>query len=159
MEIRGGFARPVRLEDLLDQYRQWLREERGLAPESVRCYVQQSRKLLASLSEPVGRSLGALEPADIISYVVAACQGSGSRWSAKAHVTALRSFLRFLHVSGLTSSDLAPAVLGIVGWRLSQVPRGLPRDQVDALLDCHDTTTVTGIRDKAVLGLRGAESV
>ncbi|WP_427019326.1 hypothetical protein ACQCSX_22475 (plasmid) [Pseudarthrobacter sp. P1] len=79
MEIKVSFARPVGLEDLLDEYRQWLREERGLAPESVRCYAQQSRNLLASLSEPVGPSLGPLEPVDIISYVVGVCHGPGSR--------------------------------------------------------------------------------
>ena len=164
MDSKGGFAQPVGCENLLDQYRQWLREERGLAAESVRCYAQQSRKLLASLDGPLGPSIGALEPADIISYVVGVSQGPGSRWSVKAQVTALRSFLRFLHVSGLTASNLAAAVPGIAGWRLSQVPRGLPREQVDALLDCHDASTATGIRDKAVLtllaalGLRCAEA-
>lgn len=64
----------------------------------------------------------------------------------------------------MTSSNLAPVVPGVAGWRLSQVPRALPREHVEALLDCHDTDTATGLRDRAVLtllaalGLRGAEA-
>ncbi|MBT2514118.1 tyrosine-type recombinase/integrase [Arthrobacter sp. ISL-30] len=151
-------------DDLLDEYRRWLRQERGLAAESVRCYVQQSKKFLASLPGPVEVSLVGLSPADVTNYVINASIQSGSVWSAKAQVTALRSWLRFAYIRGLTPVALASVVPGVAGWRLSQVPRALANGQVEALLGCHDTSTRIGLRDKAlltllaVLGLRGAEA-
>lgn len=102
--------------------------------------------------------------ADITSYVARYCDDQRSFWRAKAHVTALRSFLRFLHTNGTISSNLAPGVPGVAGWRVSQLPRALPRKHVEALLECHDTDTVTGLRDRAmltllaVLGLCGAKA-
>lgn len=164
MGLDSSLDWPVVPGVLIDEYRQWLREERGLAAESVRCYSQQAMKFLRSVSGPVESSLGGLTPADIISYVVYFCEESKSVWSSKTHVTALRSFLRFLHVSGRTPSNLAPVVPGVAGWRLSQVPRALPTGDVELLLNCHFTDTATGLRDRAVLtllaalGLRGAEA-
>ncbi|MCI0144067.1 tyrosine-type recombinase/integrase [Arthrobacter bambusae] len=79
-------------------------------------------------------------------------------------MTALRSWLRFAHIRGLTPVALAPAVPGVAGWRLNQIPRALAGGQVEALLGGHETSTHTGLRDKAlltllaVLGLRGAEA-
>ena len=152
------------LECLLGEYRQWLELERGLAVETVRCYLTQSRKFLTSLPGSPEASLATLGPGDVIAYVRTTSVGSGSIWSVKTQVTALRSFLRFGHVCGLIPVALAPVVPAVAGWRLSQVPRGLPASDVDALLECHDVATCTGLRDKAVLtlladlGLRGSEA-
>lgn len=152
------------VDALLDEFRVWSRQERGLAAKSVRSYSQQAAKFLASLPAPLQASLAALTPADVTDYVVAASTAAGSVWSAKAQVTALRALLRFLHVRGLIPSPLAPIVPAVAGWRLGTVPRGLSSEQVEALLRCHDITTRTGLRDKAVLtllavlGLRRAEA-
>lgn len=152
------------VEDLLGEYRTWLRVERGLAAETVRCYTNQSRKFLVSLPTPLTLSLDVLAPADVIRYVSSASAAPGSVWSVKAEVTALRSFLRFLHVRGFTHIGLAQVVPAVAGWQLSQVPRGLPGNDVEKLLNCHDLSTSTGLRDRAVmtlladLGLRGAEA-
>lgn len=149
---------------VLDEYRKWLRQERGLASESVRCYTVQAKKFLAWLSESPELSLDCLSPAELTGYVVGASVRSGSVWSAKAHVTALRSLLRFAHVRGLIRTDLAPVVPGVASWRLSRIPRALPGGQVEALLGSHDAGSGVGLRDKAVLtllamlGLRGAEA-
>lgn len=72
--------------------------------------------------------------------------------------------MRFLHVQGLIPVSLTAAVPGVAGWRLAALPRGLSREQVQALLAAHDTTTAVGLRDHALLvmlarlGMRGAEA-
>ena len=60
---------------------------------------------------------------------------------AKLMVTALRSFLRFLHQRGAIALDLAAAVPGVAHWRLSHLPKSLPPEQVERLLESCDRNT------------------
>lgn len=151
------------VEALLAEYRLWLKAERGFAAESVRCYANQAGKFLAEFPDPLAASLAGLDAATITEIMVRHSTRSGSVWSAKAFVTAVRSLLRFLHVQGLIPTPLIGAVPAVAGWRLSVLPRGLRAEDVGALLAAHDTTTPVGLRDHAVLtvlarlGLRGAE--
>jgi integrase/recombinase XerD len=151
------------VEVLVGRYRVWLRGERGLAGESVRCYGNQAKKFLTCLPEPLMDSLAGLDAGVITAFVVAQAGEAGSVWSAKALVTAMRSLLRFLQVEGLIVGPLSAAVPAVAGWRGSTLPRALPSEQVAALLAAHDVTTAVGLRDRTVLlmlarlGLRGAE--
>lgn len=136
-------------EELLDEFADWLRVERGLAAESVRCYRSQGAKLLGSLADPLDEAIAGLDAATVTGFVMSQARSTRSVWSAKAHVTALRALLRFLHVRGLTQGPLVGAVPAVAGWRLAGLPRGLTRDQVAALLASPDTTTRVGLRDGA----------
>ncbi|MFK0297362.1 hypothetical protein ACIQU6_43805 [Streptomyces sp. NPDC090442] len=57
----GGGA----VEELLVDYGAYLRGERGLAAESVRCYCGQARKFLAALPTPLEASLARLDAARV----------------------------------------------------------------------------------------------
>jgi len=149
---------------LLAQYRDYLAGERGLAAESVRCYLVQGRKLLDELGEPLEESLRKLDAAAVTSFIMRQSRQCKSTWSAKTLVTATRSLLRFLHVKGLITAPLAGAVPAVAGWRLSALPRGLDPGQVEAVLAAPDQESRSGLRDRAILtllarlGLRGAEA-
>ena len=159
-----GETRGSPVAALLADYRTWLAGERGLAGESVRCYLVQGGKFLADLPEPLDASLARLDAAAVVSFVMRQARVCGSVWSAKTLVTATRSLLRFLHVQGLTPGALAGAVPNVAGWRLASLPRALPAGQVQAVLAAPDASTAAGLRDRAVLtvlarlGLRGAEA-
>ena len=77
--------------------------------------------------------------------------GRRSRKSAKLLVSALRSLLGFWHVHGLIGRPLAGAVPSVAGWRLAGLPRALSAEQVRALLNSCDRSTVAGVRDFAIL--------
>lgn len=162
--IPGGVSAQLSpVEALLADYRRYLVGQRGLAAESVRCYLNQGRKFLAVLPQPLESSLADLDAAVVTGFILRESVAAGSVWSAKALVTATRSLLRYLHVEGLIPRALVAAVPGVAGWRLAALPRGLERGQVDALLAAHDTALPVGRRDHAILlvlarlGLRGAE--
>ena len=118
---------------LLAQYRDYLAGERGLAAESVRCYLVQGRKLVDELGEPLEESLRQLDAAAVTSFIMRQSRQAASTWSAKTLVTATRSLLRFLHVKGLITAPLAGAVPAVAGWRLSALPRGLGGQPEDPL--------------------------
>lgn len=121
---------PVEL--LLADYRDYLLGERGLAAESVRCYIAGGRKFLADLAEPLDRSLQRLDAAAVTSFIVGQARRSACVWSAKTLVTATRSLLRFLHVEGLISAPLVGAVpagggleaVGAAAWSGPRAGRG-----------------------------------
>jgi integrase/recombinase XerD len=99
----------------------------------------------------------------VTGYVVEYCRGRNVE-SAKAMVTALRSLLRFLHVTGRAPGPLTGAVPAVANWRLAGLPRTLSGEQVEALIEGCDTDTAVGVRDRALLvmlarlGLRTAEA-
>ena len=49
-------------------------------------------------------------------------------------VTALRSLLRYLQVTGVTPVGLVTAVPSVAGWTLAGLPKALNAGQVEALL-------------------------
>jgi integrase len=99
---------------------------------------------------------------DVIGFVLGVCPGRAVG-SAKLIVCALRSLLRWLHLTGAVPVPLAAAVPSVAGWRLSGLPKGLEPSQLRSLLVACDRRTPTGLRDYAImlllarLGLRAGE--
>ena len=150
--------------ELIGEFARFLSSERGLSPATLINYLPIIRRFLAEQFAGGMLHLDELRTADIHRFIVRHAQ-SGSRGRAKNLVTALRSFLRFLQQRGVIMTDLAPAVPGVAGWRLSHLPKTLPPEQVERLLNSCDRATPAGRRDYAILlllarlGLRGGEVV
>jgi integrase/recombinase XerD len=155
MNERRGTA----LEELVEDYRDWLVTERSLAPSTISYYVRAARLFL---SEHDGRDLRSLTWGEVTGFVVRHCPRF-SVGTAKNLVTGLRSLLGYLYLEGLTDRQLAPAVPTPSGWHGSNLPRGLGVDALAALLAEGDDASVVGRRDRAVvmllarLGLRAGE--
>ena len=83
--------------------------------------------------------------------------------ATKLFVTALRSFLRFSFVEGLTPIDLSAAALSVARRRRSSLPMGIDRKTAAGLLGSCNRRRPKGQRDYAVLlillrlGLRAGE--
>lgn len=144
------------------EFEEFLRSERGLSPSTVISYLPIVRRFL---TERFGRGalrLVELRPKDLHRFIIRQVQRV-SRVHGKTTVTALRSFLRFLLQRGAIQTDLARTLPAVANWRLSNLPRTLPRRQVEQLLACCDRSSPAGKRDYAVLlllarlGLRGGE--
>lgn len=146
---------------LLEGFRRYQLEERGLTARSVALYERVVQLFLTERSEPLREDLARLSGADISTFVL---QQSGRRGvaSAKTVACALRAVLRFLHVEGWTPHGLVEAVPAVAGRR-ENLPRALDPNQVARLLASCNRDTEVGIRDFAILtmlarlGLRSAE--
>ena len=150
------------LGQLTRDYERFLSSERGLAPATLISYLPIVRRFLTAHFGNKALRLQDLQPQDLHRFILRQVP-RGSRTYSKLMVTALRSFLRFLCQRGSTKTDLASALFGVAHWRLSQLPKSLPPDQVEQLLRCCDRSTASGQRDYAILlllarlGLRGGE--
>lgn len=138
--------------EILKRYRRFLTAERGLAAVTADRYIDCLRPFLDRRMAAVQFDLGELTPADVTSFVVAWCPCLNTG-VAKLTVTALRSFLGFLHLDGVTERSLVPAVPKVCRRRLAGLPKGLAPDQVRRLLAACDADTASGCRDLAILTL------
>jgi integrase/recombinase XerD len=137
--------------ELLEQFRRYLTVERGLSAGTARGYVDIVRPFVESRVTSTGVvELWELAPADVLGFLLVEA-GRRSRKSAKLLVSALRSLLGFWHVKGLIGRPLAGAVPSVAGWRLAGLPRALEAEQVRALVESCDRSTVAGTRDFAIL--------
>lgn len=138
--------------EILHRYRQFLTMERGLADVTAGRYIYCLRPFLDRRMSAGQLDLGGMTPADVTSFVVAWCPCLDTG-VAKLTVTALRSFLGFLHLDGVTERSLVPAVPKVLRRRLAGLPKGLEPGQVRRLLAACDIGTAVGIRDLAILTL------
>jgi len=149
-------------EAVVEEYREWLIHERGLAATTVRGYVGSARSLLSHLERPDGLDLSRLTAGEVKAYVVGECRRRHVG-SAKVLVTALRSLLRFLSLAGYCAHPLAGAVPAPSAMGGGFLPRGLSLEVVAAVLASCDSSTAVGRRDFAILtvlsrlGLRAGE--
>ncbi len=143
----------------VQDYRTYLCRERGLAVRSVHARTAFAEEFVHS--ERPRLDWHHLTAREVTSYIQRRCRHATVS-ACKHTVTDLRSLLRFLHVQGRTSHDLASAVPAVAGWRLSGLPQMLGAIQAKALLRSFDRSPL-GLRDAAVvrlllrLGLRAAE--
>ncbi len=149
---------------LANEYRVFLKEERGLDRSTVYHY---SRHIDRFLNERFGagrvnlRALGGLE---ITAFVRRQAPRYGRGWAAQM-VTGLRSFFRFAQFRGLIASDLAAMVPPVANWTMAGLPKYLSTEGVQRVLGACERATVRGKRDYAILlllarfGLRAGEIV
>ena len=150
------------LEGILDRYERYLVDERGLSQSTRRYYARFVRAFLTHRFDRQPADLESLTARDANQFVLHEA-GRLCPASCKLVVTALRSFLRHLHQRGDIHADLAPGLVPVRNWRLSELPQVLAPEQVQSLLDSCDRSTALGRRDRAILlllarlGLRAGE--
>ena len=141
------------LEELLADYGRYLRVERRLAEHTVRdAYLPAARLFVADRDGLDGVGLERLSAADVSLFLVAECS-KRSVTGARDLASALRSFLRYLHLAGLIDAPLVWAVPSIADLRDRTLPRGLDPAAVRRLLAACDRRRTIGRRDHAILVL------
>lgn len=149
-------------EELLVGYRAYLVTERGLAQCTIGFYSAAAALFLQEHAASDGLDVADISAADVIGFGGREC-ARRSVSSAKYLVAGLRSVLRYLQMTGATSTELAWAVPGVATGRGLSLPRGLGSSEVARLLASCDRRRGVGRRDYAILtllvrlGLRSAE--
>ncbi len=151
------------LEELLADYGRYLRVERRLAEHTVGdAYLPAARLFLAGRDGLDGLGLARLSAGEVSMFLVAECP-KRSVTGARDLASALRSFLRYLHLAGLIEAPLVWAVPSVADLRDRTLPRGLEQAAVRKMLASCDRRRTVGRRDYAILlllarlGLRRGE--
>jgi integrase/recombinase XerD len=152
--------------DLMHDYDAWLRDLRGLRPETRTKRVTYALQFLGWLgSRADEEGLGTLTVPDFDAYLKQRCVGF-RRASIEDRAVCLRDFLRHLHRSGFTTADLSGTVMGPRIYDHEDIPSALCADVVKRVLEVtRQDLSPTGLRDYAILmllatyGLRAAEVI
>lgn len=154
---------PTALEQLLEEFRGWLFRERNLSASTVLRYENTARRFLAEQAVHDGLlRVSDLTGVDVSAFLLREF-ARVSAGSAKGRVAELRSLLRFLYLRQLLPLRLGAAVPPVGGWRFATIPVIVSAADVTAVLDSCDTTTLQGLRNRAImllvarLGLRSIE--
>lgn len=149
---------------LVLRYRRYLVEERGLSDWTVNAYGRQVRRFVTHQFGAGTASVAQIRACAVLDYVQVYARTHTPQDTGNA-VTALRSFLRFLHYQGLIRADLASVIPAVARWQMAGLPKHLSAEAVRRVLDRCDQTTPRGQRDYAILlllarlGLRAGEVV
>lgn len=135
---------------LLLDYDNYLTRELSLTSRVVQQYLAVARRFIATWVTPSSADVAELGSADVIAFVIEESKHY-STGTVKLHVTAIRAFLRYLHVTGQISVDLAQGVPSVAGWRLAGLPRDLEPKEVRRLLATCDRRTHVGLTAFALL--------
>jgi site-specific recombinase XerD len=149
-------------ERLQSEFRLYLRQERALAATTQAAYTAFVSEFLTERFGARPVDLSRLCAADITRFVRRRASTIQSK-RVQLMTTALRSFLRFARYQGDIETDLAACIPAVANWKQSTLPRALPPDQVEQVLNSVDRKTALGRRDYAILlilarlGLRAGE--
>jgi site-specific recombinase XerD len=152
-------------EALVARYTDFLRQDRGLAENSILIYAPCAREFLAyRLAQAGTLALDRLDAQTIRAFLLSRLRNQSSE-SSRLLTVALRSLLRFLFLRGEAPRDFSAAVPTIRTYRQVGVPALLTPEEVEQVLASVDRSTPRGRRDYAVLlllarlGLRASEVV
>ena len=146
-----------KVKDILRDYRNYLKIERAMSPNTVASYCSDVRKFL----EAAGRHPEEIIPSDVNDYL-AECTSLEKRSQARL-LSSLRSFFGWMVMEGCIHDNPCDLVDSPKLGRY--LPSVLSLEEVEAIIGDVDISTPQGLRDRAILevlygcGLRVSEAV
>jgi integrase/recombinase XerD len=140
---------PRRLSRLLDSYRRYRQEHRGVSAATLRRDIDTARDFLSVLRSR-GRRVATTRVVDIDAFVTTLSARLCKRTVADT-CSSLRAFLRFLHASGRIHRDLAFSVVAPRVRLVDRPPRALAWNDVRRILKVIPRQRSIGKRDYSML--------
>ncbi len=150
-------------QDVVDEYVEYLRDDRALAASTIGIYRHYLIPFLHSLhGRDIRRSLSEVSPRQVHAFFAKHAQGKADTTRGQIQAT-LRTFFAFGAKQGYGVGHLAEAVPKVFRYRLATVPRHVSEQEAHKLLESIDRSTSVGRRDYAMVlllhtyGVRGAQ--
>ncbi|HUT07582.1 MAG TPA: site-specific tyrosine recombinase XerD [Candidatus Latescibacteria bacterium] len=147
-------------EDALRLFLEYLAVEKGLARNTILSYARDVRKFLGFVK--AGKLVwNRVSEETIVRFIHRESRAGLSARSLARLISALRSFFKFLVLSGFVKKDPSAQLTTPSTWR--SLPKFLTVREVEELLRAPDDTKAHGVRDRAMLevlygsGLRVSE--
>lgn len=141
---------------LISEYLNYSRVEKGLAANSIESYARDLDRLLI-WTKKNEFDLLTLTRQDLREWLIDLGVSKLSENSKRRLISAVRGFYKFLmfegHITNNPAEDLVAPQKGVY------LPRFLNGSEIESLLAAPDTSTETGLRDRAILELMYASGL
>jgi integrase/recombinase XerD len=139
-------AAPSSADELWREFTEWMQTQRGTMSSTLANY----RLSIAALLQDIGTTPRTFT-AEALRHFLLRQTKQSSQVQSKTLATALRMFLRFLIARGDCATGLDYAIPTVARWRLATLPKYLPADTVERLIQSCDPVSALGARDRAIL--------
>ncbi len=143
------------MNDLIDQFLNYMRVERGVSENTIEAYGRDLRGL-ADFVEKEGASCKKIDINILTNYITYLSERL-SRRSLARNISAIRTFFKFLVLEGVIQEN--PARFLEVPKVSKTLPGILNEHEIELLLNQPSASTPIGIRDKAMIELLYATGV
>ncbi|HEY5506679.1 MAG TPA: tyrosine recombinase XerC [Coriobacteriia bacterium] len=134
----------------VDRFLTHMRDERGSSPQTVRAYASDLARYLEWAERSGADPLGA-DPRILRRYLTELDRAKYSRRTIARRLSAVRSLFAYLNRDGTLTHN--PAAVISTPKLEARLPRLVPTDVLNALLETPPGDTPTGLRDRAILEL------
>lgn len=149
------------MDSEIDDFLAYIASEKGLAPNSVEAYRCDVQKFLKFLQQSGIVSVENVRSRHIVAFLSSLTDARYASASICRNLIAIKVFFQFLTREGVIAMDHALYLETPKLWQI--LPEVLTYEEVEALLEQPDLSTMAGSRDKAILevlyasGLRVSE--
>jgi tyrosine recombinase XerC len=133
---------------LVDRFLAYLRTERNVSPNTVRAYAADLARYLEWAERAGADPLGA-DPRILRRYLAELDAARYARRTIARRLSAVRSLMAYLNREGVLTHD--PASVIATPKLPARLPRLVPTDLLNQLLDAPDREAPAGLRDRAIL--------
>jgi len=138
------------MNQLLDQFMDYLSVERGLSSNTLEAYRRDLTKFFGFLDRESSASTESVDPSDIIAYLIYLRKGKLAIRSISRNLVAVRMFYKFLVSEDVINED---PTLNLDSPKTGlSLPEVLSQEEVERLLSLPNSKE-QGIKDKAILEL------
>ena len=139
------------LDDAIERFREHIAHERGLSARTVEAYASDLALFARHLDPDGERSprIASITPLELRAFLAGEVGRGLSSRSMMRRVAALRAFFAFLRTRKLVKSDPTRQLAQRVSRR--SVPTIVGEERLEEMMRLPDTTTLNGLRDRAVL--------
>ncbi|MDE3111019.1 MAG: site-specific integrase, partial [Acidobacteriota bacterium] len=127
-----------------------LRVEKGLSPNTIQAYRRDIAKFATFVTKRE-KSTTDVTRSDIVDFLASLYQQRLDSRSVARHLVTIRNFFRFALIEGRIDEDPA-ATIESPKFRRT-LPQFLSLEELERVLAQPDTSTVAGLRDKAMIEL------
>jgi len=141
----------MNIDQAIDKFEMFLDVERGLAAKTVEAYATDLSQFADFLSErsEVAVRVDRVALVDVRAFLRDQVQRGLSSRSMMRKISALRSFFGFLMRRGYCSTD--PTLNLSSPKKRDSIPTVVGEERIRDMMDLPDTSTFSGVRDRAIL--------
>jgi integrase/recombinase XerD len=145
------------VEELIQQFLDYLSVERGLAPNTIQSYGRDLRCFASFLKKRNIESIEGVSHKDITEFMWARKKDGIAANSIARALVAIRVFYKFLVREQKAKQDPTSILDSPKLWK--RIPDTLSVDEVERLITRPDSRNILGIRDRAILELLYATGI